>query len=138
MAEDWSHNVHEDFATNFFRNLEYLLERVSQIRPVNVLAAVRNLPYECRDAFRDPRFEFKGYDLVEIDLNVGTSALTNGGGYFSKAFRSDELNDAELITAFDRADEINYLLKVHYPYELHAQCHVWALWKMKNKLSTGN
>jgi len=126
--EDWQHNVHEDYATCFFHDLDYLLKRVAGIEKVNILAAVRNPSQECSHAFSDPRFVFKGYDL--IDVEGATSALTNCGG-FPLAFRNDELSNCGLIVPFARAKEVQSALRQNYPDEHHADCDVWALWKMK-------
>ena len=132
--EDWNHNVQEDYVTAFFRDLEYLLRRVPKINPVNILAAVRNPAEECRTAFPNPRFEFKGYDLVEE--GVGMSALTNCGG-FPLAFRNEELSSAGLIAVLPRALEVQKSLRKHYPDDPHADCDIWALWKMRQETEPG-
>jgi hypothetical protein len=40
--QDWQHNVHEDYVTDFFRDLDYVLSRVSSIRDetIQVLAVI--------------------------------------------------------------------------------------------------
>jgi len=127
--EDWKHNVHQDGLIEFFRDLDYLLKRVAEVKPVTILATVRNPSEECRDAFSDPRFEFRGYDLI----GTGMSALMNCGG-FPLAFRNDELSSSGLIATLARAREIQKALSENYPDEHHADCDVWALWKMKERL----
>ena len=129
-AEDWAHNVLEDYVLFFFTDLAYLLARTTGRTPVNILAAVRNPAEECRQAFPDPRFTFKGFDLVDIHGDL--SALTNCGG-FPLAFSNAELTDCGLIGVFDRACEINRSLRANYPHEHHAQCDIWALWKMADR-----
>ena len=129
-ARDWKYNIHEDYVLFFFTNLDYLLKRVAKVKSVNILAAVENPQSECRNAFSDPRFEFKGYDVMDICCDI--SALTDVGG-FPKAFQNEELSDAGLISSLDRAVEINRSLQEHYPGEPHTDCDVWALWKMKRE-----
>ena len=127
---DWDFNVTEDYTLFFFFDLEYLLKRVAEIRPVNILAAVRNPRFECRDAWTDSRFWFKGYDVVDACADI--SALTNCGG-FPKAFQNEELSTVGLIETVERANEIKGALQEHNPYEPHTDCDVWALWKMKTR-----
>ena len=129
MAEDWRHNVNEDYVLFFFRDLDYLLRRVAGIQRVNILAAIRNPDSECSDALPDDRFEFKGYDVVDVCADV--SALTDCGG-FPLAFRNEELSSSGLISTLARAREIQAALRGNYPDEHHANCNVWALWKMKS------
>ena len=127
-AEDWKCNIQEDFVIFFFTDLDYLLKRVDKMKRVNILAAVRNPQSECGNAFSDPMFEFKGYDVVDVCADI--SALTNCGG-FPKAFQNEELSDVGLVPSLERAVEINCSLQEHYPGESHADCDVWELWKMK-------
>ncbi len=127
--EDWQHNVDEDYVCFFFRDLDYLLQKVADYSNINVLATIRDPKVDCKDCFQDKRFEFIGYDLVEV--HGGISALTNCGG-FEKAFRNEELSELGLISSFPRAREIQQMLKKHYPEEHHAKCDVWAIWKMKD------
>ena len=126
--EDWRHNVNEDYVLFFFRDLDYLLQRVGRTRRVNILAAIRNPDSECRTALPDDQFEFKGYDVVDVCADI--SALTDCGG-FPLAFRNEELSSSGLIATFTRAREIQAALRENYPDEHHANCNVWALWKMK-------
>jgi len=125
--EDWKHNVQEDYVIDFFRDLEYLKTRVAGIEPCSILASARNPQTECRDAFFDPHFQFKGYDLVGMEEG-GMSALTNCGG-FPLAFQNDELSNVGLVSDLPRALEIQTSLLKHYPEEHHAHCDVWALWR---------
>ena len=127
-GRDWKHNVHEDYVLFFFTDLDYLLKRVAKLKPVNILAAVENPQSECRNAFYDPRFEFKGYDVIDTCCEI--SALTNAGG-FAKPFQNEELSDVGLISSLGRAVEICRSAQKHCSRENHADCDVWALWKMK-------
>jgi hypothetical protein len=124
-GEDWEHNVHEDGLIDFFCDLDYLLECVRDITRVNILAAVLDPAEECRAMFADSRFEFKGYDLI----GGGMSALTNCGG-FPLAFRNAELSCTGLILTLKRAQEVAASLRERYPDHHHADCEIWALWKM--------
>ena len=123
--EDWEYNIREDCF--FFADLNYLLKRVGKAKQVNILATIQNPQTECQDAFPDSRFDFKGYDVVEVCAD--SSALTNCGG-FPKAFKNEELSDTGLISSLERANAVKLLLKEHYPNQDHANCDVWALWKM--------
>jgi hypothetical protein len=133
--EDWEFNVAQDYVCFYFRDLDYLIKRIGRSGIVNILPVVRDPQGECKDYLRDERFEFMGYDLIEV--NGGTSALTNCGG-FDRAFRSEELSGAGLITSFERAHEVQRLLRENYPAEPHANCDLWAIWKMKEELEAGH
>ena len=74
-AEDWQHNVNENFKCDLFHDLEYLLAKVAGIDRVNVLALMQNPTEDEVRAFSDNRFIFRGFDLVE--LQTGISALVN-------------------------------------------------------------
>jgi hypothetical protein len=126
--EDWEHNIPVDFSPDLFHDLDYLLKRVAGMEKTNILAVVRNPTEQCAGAFEDSRFAFKGYDLVEVE--GGISALTNCGG-FPLAFRNEELSNCGLIATLARAREVQQALREHYPDEHHADCNIWALWKMK-------
>ena len=127
-AEDWEANVDQDYVCFFFRDLDYLLKRIIGRTDVNILAAIRNPTEDSKDWFQDERFEFMGYDVVDIYGDI--SALTNCGG-FEKAFRNDELSNVGLVSCFERAYEIKQLLRKCYSEEHHTECDVWAIWKMK-------
>jgi hypothetical protein len=132
--EDWKFNVAQDCVYFYFRDLDYLIKRVGHLEIVNILAVIQNPQGECKDYLRDDRFEFMGYDLIEV--NGGTSTLTNCGG-FDGAFRNEELSEIGLITCFERAHEVQKLLRKDYPAEPHANCDLWAIWRMKEEFERG-
>ena len=68
-----------------------------------------------------------GYDLIEEQTQI--SALTNCGG-FPDVFRNDELNSVGLIENFDRGSEVQRLLARRHPEEPHAQCELYAVWRL--------
>jgi hypothetical protein len=72
-------------------------------------------------------FEFWGYDLVEG--MTGVSALTNCGG-FPDVFDNRELSCKGLLTSHARAMDVQSKLKANYPDEPHANCHVWAIFRV--------
>jgi hypothetical protein len=128
--EDWSYIVyHEAPAGTFFRDLDYLLSRIEAATEFQVLAVLREPTLEAVQSFADKRFEFKGYDLVEVD--GGISTLTNCGGFFDLAFSDDDLSPWGLVPDQESAYRIRDLLRKHYPDEHHADCHVWAIWRME-------
>jgi hypothetical protein len=132
VPEDWDHNVQEDYKTHLFRNLDYLLTRIDRTVPTNVLALIEN-PEEAEvRAFRDPRFRFRGYDLVE--LATGISALVNCGG-FHRAFQNSDLSDCGLLLDRLTALEVQGRLSTEYPDEPHAECDLWAVWQMTDERS---
>jgi hypothetical protein len=57
------------------------------------------------------------------------SALTNCGG-FPNAFANSELSQTGLLLDFHRAFEVQQLLRAQYPDEHHANCHVWAIFRL--------
>ena len=126
--EDWKHNVPEDYVFFYFRDLDYLLRRIGSQYGVNILALVRNPDEECGNQYISDDFIFQGYDL--IDIGGSNSALTNCGG-FEKAFSNEELSSVGLLSTLNRAIEVQNLLKGNYPDEPHANCNIWAIWKMK-------
>lgn len=125
--EDWEHNLHADFLTDLFADLEYLLSRVQPSSTSNVLAVVRE-PGPGSALAALPRFDFQGYDLIEVP-GLGISALTNCGG-FPLAFAPGELNPVGLLPSYDRARAVQAALRQHYPAEPHAGTNLWAIWRL--------
>lgn len=125
--EDWQHNIHEHFRTKFFRNLDYLCQRVKGYPNVNILSVVFEPQCDMKHSLADNRFTFYGYDLIEE--GSGISAINNCGG-FEKAFTNAEVSSYGLIENYERAKEIQQQLLVHYPDEIHAYCDLWAIWRL--------
>jgi hypothetical protein len=130
IAEDWQHNVKEDFKITLFHDLDYVVRKVGGDGRVNVLALMQNPTNDKFRAFADHRFVFRGFDLVE--LQTGISALVNCGG-FPKAFASTDLSDCGLLIDHANALSVQKLLRAEYPDEPHADCDVWAIWQMRNR-----
>ncbi len=126
-VEDWRHGVQEGFLIRLFHDLDYLLEKLGDDRRANVLALMRNPTAADIGSFTDPRFLFRGFDLVE--LMTGISALVNCGG-FDKAFAPTDLSDCGLLTDHGKALDVQKHLRAEYPDEPHADCDVWAIWQM--------
>jgi hypothetical protein len=125
--EDWQHSVQADFGCQFFRDVDYAVKKAAGRGDVIILGLIEN-PTESEEfSLNDPRFVFSGYDLFGCCGTV--SALVNCGG-FPKAFASTELSDCGLLREYPRAITVQRLLKSEYPNEPHANCNVWAIWKM--------
>jgi hypothetical protein len=123
---DWDHNVHADYHIFFFRSLDYLLKRVAAESRLNILAVVQNPTAAELAVVTLPGFGFAGFDLVDVCGDV--SALTNCGG-FDGVFVNSELSELGLLTHLSRAQEVQASLRVQYPEEPHAECHIWAIWR---------
>ena len=122
--EYWSHIVNEDFMLAFFLDSDFLRQQVANIEHKNLLCVFRN-PYEPPIA-PNSQFEFAGYDLVDVQHSA--SALTNCGG-FPDVFSNTELSTSGLLLSFDRAVEVQTLLRQKHPEEAHADCHLWAIFR---------
>jgi hypothetical protein len=125
-ADDWKHNVQENFKTHLFHDLDHVLARTSG-NAVNVLALIEEPSVADVTSFRDGRFNFCGFDLV--DEQGGISALTNCGG-FDRAFLASELSECGLLGNLDRANEVRRRLRTEYPDDPHARCRIWAIWRV--------
>lgn len=124
-TEDWNHNVHEDYKTDLFRDLDHVVKATAG-RRVNVLALVEEPSAADVVAFVDPRFVFSGFDLV--DSRGGISALLNCGG-FDKAFVPADLSECGLVTDYAKARDVQDRLRTEHPEEHHARCALWAIWR---------
>ena len=124
--EDWAHNVHENFRLDYFYDFDYLMQRVRDLPRKNILGVYRNPENHSIPAPAE-NFEFVGYDLIEEQTQI--SALTNCGG-FPDVFRNDELNCFGLIADFNRAADVRRLLTERHPEEHHAQCEMYAIWRL--------
>jgi hypothetical protein len=125
--EDWQHIVKKDFRLDYFYHLDYLLNRVRGKGRRNILGLYRNPEAHTTNAPAAGDFRFIGYDLIEEQTQI--SALTNCGG-FHDVFDNDELNAQGLIPAFERAAEVRGLLGEEHPEEPHAQCEMYAIWRL--------
>jgi hypothetical protein len=121
--EYWPHIVNEDFLFDYFVDLEFLLKQIEGVRERNVLC-VRKEPESEARLVADSRFDFLGYDLIEVA--GGISALANCGG-FPRAFDNGELSSKGLLRSHARALEVQAALRAEYPEEHHADCHVWEI-----------
>ena len=122
-TEYWNHIVNEDFMLHFFLDLDYLRNETADTHRKNLLCVFRN-PTSHPDSQVPEGFEFIGYDLVEKDCSI--SALTNCGG-FSKAFSNAELTERGLLRTHERGQGVQEALRLQYPNEPHADCHLWAI-----------
>ena len=93
-AEDWDHIVNEYIYYDMFGDLDYLLSRIQPRGRYQIVATIREPSREAIADFRDERFGFKGYDLLEDQTRI--SALTNYGG-FDRAFSKADLSDCGLL-----------------------------------------
>lgn len=130
FADDlWDVVVNEDYMLDFFVDLDPLLHRLpADGKPVNILAVFRQPEADMSDDDM-PGFRFMGYDLM--DQMHENSALTNCGG-FDDVFAGSELNRSGLLDRLDRAVEVRDQLKQLYPEEHHADCDVWAIFRMQH------
>jgi hypothetical protein len=127
VDEDWNQNVYSKIFFALFGNLDYLLNRIKTHSKYQILATIREPNPDDIKNFKDNRFIFKGYDLLEEQTRI--SALTNCGG-FDLAFNQDDISESGLIEEYNKAFKIRKLLLKNYPNENHADCSVWAIWKM--------
>lgn len=126
-VEDWEFNVQQDYKTDTFHSLDYVLRRTAGKRCFQTLGIIQSPePAELAE-MRDPRFEFCGFDLLEAEVG-GISALVNCGG-FEKSFSNRELNSRGLLADHARALDVQASLAHEYPDEPHARCDVWALYR---------
>lgn len=124
--EYWPHIVNENFMLNFFVDFDFLKEQIAGIEKRNVLCVYRD-PTAPPEAPDFAKFEFLGYELSDRESNV--SALTNCGG-FPDAFANSELSHTGLLLDFHRAVEVQHLLRTRYPEEHHANCRLWAIFRL--------
>jgi hypothetical protein len=123
----WPHIVNEDNLLSFFTDLDFMLAEIDDLRQVNVLAVLRNPTAEEFRALSRPDFSFLGFEVLDQDHSV--SALTNCGG-FPDVFANSEINALGLLDDFNRASEIVNNLRLAHPEEHHADCNVWAVFRM--------
>ena len=127
IDEDWAHIVNADYRLNYFCDLNYLMRRAGDGPRRNVLGLYRNPESHIEAPPAAGNFAFVGYDLIEEMTQI--SALTNCGG-FPETFSNEELNERGLISSFARAKEIQRLLPANNPQEPHAECELYAVWRL--------
>jgi len=127
LPEDWNEIVNEDFMTDYFISLDYLMQRAGSLDGRNLLAVYKNP--ERKPSLHDSRFQFEGYDLV--DVHGGISALANCGG-FPLAFDNAELSAVGLLSSLERAQAVQRALRTHYESHAHAHCDVWAIFRLRS------
>lgn len=133
IDEDLEYKVQDDSWTSFFLDLRYLLQRLGpRVTKSNVLGVILEPVVDCANLHPVPEntsaFDFAGYDLV--DGPGGMSALTNCSG-FDEVLKPEEQNEFGLIASYDRAKELQKLLRKTYPEHPHAQCSLVAIWLLK-------
>ena len=130
-ADYWPHIVNEDFMLQYFVDLPFLLAQVEGMDERNILCVYRQPETQPVPPADLPlTFAFVGYDLV--DSQNSASALTNCGG-FPEAFANEELNRFGLLPTLARANAVRDALRTHYPGEVHADCHVWAVFRAEEQ-----
>ncbi len=123
----WPHIVNEDNMLNFFTDFHFFMSELGKATNANILGVLRNpTPEDMQQGFGND-FHFVGYDLLDHDHSI--SALTNCGG-FPDAFDNAELSTKGLLTDYGRAKEIQNLLRTLHPEEHHADCNIWAIFRM--------
>jgi hypothetical protein len=127
LPEDWNEIVNEDFMTDYFISLEYLMQRAGSLDGRNLLAVYKNP--DQKPSVHHSRFQFEGYDLV--DVRGGISALTNCGG-FPLAFDNAELSAVGLLPSLERAQAVQRALRTHYESHSHGRCDVWAIFRLRS------
>jgi hypothetical protein len=132
-AADWEHNVHADYQTSYFRSLEYLQGRAAGEPSLNLLAVLQSPSAGDMESVALPGFRLVGFDLLDVRGDV--SALTNCGG-FDQVFGKEEISELGLLRDLGRAYEVQRGLRSAYPYEHHAECHVWAIWRFGEPVPT--
>ncbi|MCX7425576.1 MAG: hypothetical protein NTW96_08135 [Planctomycetia bacterium] len=129
QEEDWHHIVCESFRSDYFYDLDYLKQRVQNVPRKNILGVFRNPDTHISSPPAPDNIRFVGYDLIEEETQI--SALTNCGG-FPDVFCNDELNCLGLVPSYDRASEIRRVMADGHPDEPHAQCELYAIWRLES------
>ena len=123
IDSDWNYNIQVSYFISFFWDLNYVLKRFENIRDkVNVLAVCFEPSFEVRESFKDRRFEFYGYDLVER----GDLSIISDDPLYYKAFEINDISEAGLFTTYDFARRIQKYIQHHS----HDDFDLWAIWKM--------
>jgi hypothetical protein len=110
LDEDWNHIVCEDFRLNYFKDLDYLLQRVQNEKRRNLLGLYRNPTKHISTSPSNRDFNFIGYDLIEEATQISACC--------------------GLISKFERASKVKHLLIEKYPEEAHADCEMYEIWRL--------
>ncbi|MEM6252457.1 MAG: hypothetical protein AAF821_05995 [Cyanobacteria bacterium P01_D01_bin.156] len=122
-SEDWQHNIHQDFRTGLFHNLDYLLTRQPLDPAKHQVLAVMECPSVIHKV--PPGFTACGYDIM--DAYFGNSTLTNCGS-IPDAFHPSNVNSFGLIDDCDTAFAIRNTMHQLQPDDPHlGRCEVWLL-----------
>lgn len=124
---DYSYVSYSWSYCKIFSNLDWVLKKTQKIKNMQILAVLRNPTDDSCISINNHDFNFCGFDL--IDEGSGISALLNCGG-FDKAFTADDLSTCGLIYDYKKAIKVQKSLIENYPDEEHANCILWAIWKM--------
>lgn len=129
IDEDWRYNVHADFKTFFFHDLEYLKRRIAYDPTRHNLLSIIERPDSPPIPQND--LEFCGYDI--LDSYDSISVLSNCGG-FPAIFDSAEVNRYGLLDDLGRATGISAQLRDTEPECSHCcDCRVWSLCRYVGK-----
>jgi hypothetical protein len=121
--EDWNHNVQADYRTYFFRNVEYLIKRVSYIPANHQILLLTETPTQ--PMVPTNGYEIIGYDIV--DVFCSTSVITNCGG-FASVFGRQDLNQFGIVSDLTNANRIASELRRSYAFDQHcSNCIVWGI-----------
>jgi hypothetical protein len=121
--EDWKYNVQSDYRTYFFRDFDYLVNRISYDPSKTQILLLTEMPTKPLEATNG--FEICGYDVV--DVYCSTSVITNCGG-FSTIFTEADLNQYGIVADFQNALRIAEVLRRTYAFDQHCcNCVVWGI-----------
>ncbi len=129
--EDWEHIVNEDFRLDYYIHLNCLLDRVQPFKRRNILGLYRNPSAHIDESPFATESKFMGYDLIDEQTQI--SALINCGG-FPDVFQNNEINCYGLLDNFQRASEVRSDLSRKHPNEPHAQCELYAIWRLNETI----
>ncbi|WP_314511506.1 hypothetical protein [Xanthocytophaga agilis] len=129
FEKDNEYLIWENFTSDQYSDLNYLKVKLKDTDNslYHILAVVKEPEQGC-ERIALANAEFVGYDLV--DTEGSASALTNCGG-FEETFSPKDLNVYGLIPFYEKAYSIREALIKNNPHEHHADCYVWAIWRIK-------
>ena len=111
---------------DIYKSLDFVKSKAKEsLKPYHILAIEKEPKTSCKTK-QLKGFTFLGYDLLDKDFIA--SALTNCGGFY-ETYSPESLNEFGLLTDFNTVYQIREQLFKNNPYEDHADCYVWAIWK---------